>query len=229
MCRRTAMCVPCLGIASHCIAWRCVAAAELCRRASPGAARQDEAAEAHQHVLRVLQRHLRHPSVHGRRCPRSRHPSRQLDRSVILPPARPPAVRPSVRARVRACGCVCVRVQVRACVCVRACARIAAVWASRAVRLESGSARPAGRSRNIARVEKTTNIMPRGRFDPPDDPKEYIHRVGRTARGIEGKGKAPPPPPPPKTHMCAHTLNHGPYTDTQHRLRHILTRRSVRA
>uniref|UniRef100_K3XAF9 ATP-dependent RNA helicase n=1 Tax=Globisporangium ultimum (strain ATCC 200006 / CBS 805.95 / DAOM BR144) TaxID=431595 RepID=K3XAF9_GLOUD len=27
-------------------------------------------------------------------------------------------------------------------------------------------------------------------FDPPDDPKEYIHRVGRTARGAKGKGKA---------------------------------------
>ncbi|CAB4282840.1 unnamed protein product [Prunus armeniaca] len=27
-------------------------------------------------------------------------------------------------------------------------------------------------------------------FDPPDDPKEYIHRVGRTARGEGGKGKA---------------------------------------
>jgi len=27
-------------------------------------------------------------------------------------------------------------------------------------------------------------------FDPPDDPKEYIHRVGRTARGIDGSGKA---------------------------------------
>jgi ATP-dependent RNA helicase DDX18/HAS1 len=27
-------------------------------------------------------------------------------------------------------------------------------------------------------------------FDPPDDPKEYIHRVGRTARGAGGKGKA---------------------------------------
>ena len=27
-------------------------------------------------------------------------------------------------------------------------------------------------------------------FDPPDDPKEYIHRVGRTARGTKGKGKA---------------------------------------
>jgi len=27
-------------------------------------------------------------------------------------------------------------------------------------------------------------------FDPPDEPKEYIHRVGRTARGSEGKGKA---------------------------------------
>ncbi len=27
-------------------------------------------------------------------------------------------------------------------------------------------------------------------FDPPDDPKEYIHRVGRTARGATGKGKA---------------------------------------
>ncbi|CAI5720127.1 unnamed protein product [Hyaloperonospora brassicae] len=27
-------------------------------------------------------------------------------------------------------------------------------------------------------------------FDPPDDPREYIHRVGRTARGAKGKGKA---------------------------------------
>lgn len=27
-------------------------------------------------------------------------------------------------------------------------------------------------------------------FDPPDDPKEYIHRVGRTARGAHGAGKA---------------------------------------
>ncbi len=25
-------------------------------------------------------------------------------------------------------------------------------------------------------------------FDPPDDPREYIHRVGRTARGQGGKG-----------------------------------------
>lgn len=27
-------------------------------------------------------------------------------------------------------------------------------------------------------------------FDPPDDPKEYIHRVGRTARGNDGRGHA---------------------------------------
>lgn len=27
-------------------------------------------------------------------------------------------------------------------------------------------------------------------YDPPDDPKEYIHRVGRTARGVNGKGHA---------------------------------------
>eukprot|EP00112_Aurelia_sp_Birch-Aquarium-sp1_P017212 Seg397.26 transcript_id=Seg397.26/GoldUCD/mRNA.D3Y31 product="ATP-dependent RNA helicase DDX18" protein_id=Seg397.26/GoldUCD/D3Y31 len=27
-------------------------------------------------------------------------------------------------------------------------------------------------------------------YDPPDDPKEYIHRVGRTARGNEGRGHA---------------------------------------
>ncbi|KAL7500150.1 hypothetical protein ACHAWT_008633 [Skeletonema menzelii] len=27
-------------------------------------------------------------------------------------------------------------------------------------------------------------------FDPPDDPKEYIHRVGRTARGHKGTGRA---------------------------------------
>ncbi|MES1922386.1 ATP-dependent RNA helicase ddx18, partial [Bonamia ostreae] len=27
-------------------------------------------------------------------------------------------------------------------------------------------------------------------YDPPDDPKSYIHRVGRTARGLNGRGKA---------------------------------------
>lgn len=27
-------------------------------------------------------------------------------------------------------------------------------------------------------------------YDPPDDPKEYIHRVGRTARGIDKRGNA---------------------------------------
>ena len=27
-------------------------------------------------------------------------------------------------------------------------------------------------------------------FDPPDDPRDYIHRVGRTARGAGGKGKS---------------------------------------
>jgi len=27
-------------------------------------------------------------------------------------------------------------------------------------------------------------------YDPPDDPREYIHRVGRTARGASGTGKA---------------------------------------
>lgn len=27
-------------------------------------------------------------------------------------------------------------------------------------------------------------------FDPPDDPKEYIHRVGRTARGVSNTGRA---------------------------------------
>jgi len=27
-------------------------------------------------------------------------------------------------------------------------------------------------------------------FDPPDEPKEYIHRVGRTARGVNTKGRA---------------------------------------
>lgn len=27
-------------------------------------------------------------------------------------------------------------------------------------------------------------------YDPPDDPKEYIHRVGRTARGLHGRGHA---------------------------------------
>jgi ATP-dependent RNA helicase DDX18/HAS1 len=27
-------------------------------------------------------------------------------------------------------------------------------------------------------------------YDPPDDPREYIHRVGRTARGANGRGRA---------------------------------------
>lgn len=27
-------------------------------------------------------------------------------------------------------------------------------------------------------------------FDPPDDPRDYIHRVGRTARGAGGKGRS---------------------------------------
>ncbi|KAI4701849.1 ATP-dependent RNA helicase [Alternaria sp. Ai002NY15] len=27
-------------------------------------------------------------------------------------------------------------------------------------------------------------------FDPPDDPRDYIHRVGRTARGANGKGRS---------------------------------------
>eukprot|EP00884_Botryococcus_braunii_P014671 jgi/Botrbrau1/23204/Bobra.0041s0048.1 len=27
-------------------------------------------------------------------------------------------------------------------------------------------------------------------YDPPDDPREYIHRVGRTARGRDGRGRA---------------------------------------
>ena len=27
-------------------------------------------------------------------------------------------------------------------------------------------------------------------FDPPDDPRDYIHRVGRTARGATGKGRS---------------------------------------
>ncbi|KAI5283993.1 ATP-dependent RNA helicase, partial [Ascosphaera atra] len=27
-------------------------------------------------------------------------------------------------------------------------------------------------------------------FDPPDDPRDYIHRVGRTARGKNGKGRS---------------------------------------
>ena len=27
-------------------------------------------------------------------------------------------------------------------------------------------------------------------YDPPDDPRDYIHRVGRTARGSNGKGQS---------------------------------------
>jgi ERCC4-related helicase len=26
-------------------------------------------------------------------------------------------------------------------------------------------------------------------FDPPDDPRDYIHRVGRTARGANGRAE----------------------------------------
>eukprot|EP00041_Stephanoeca_diplocostata_P013182 m.230004 g.230004 ORF g.230004 m.230004 type:complete len:198 (+) comp19251_c0_seq1:1469-2062(+) len=39
----------------------------------------------------------------------------------------------------------------------------------------------------ISRVACDCRIV---QFDPPDDPKEYIHRVGRTARGETGKGRA---------------------------------------
>jgi ATP-dependent RNA helicase DDX18/HAS1 len=45
-----------------------------------------------------------------------------------------------------------------------------------------------------------TNVAARGidipavdwiiQYDPSDDPKEYIHRVGRTARGVDGRGRA---------------------------------------
>merc|ERR1712061_145306 len=42
----------------------------------------------------------------------------------------------------------------------------------------------AARGRDIPRVDWIVQ------YDPPDEPKEYIHWVGRTARGAEGVGKA---------------------------------------
>jgi ATP-dependent RNA helicase DDX18/HAS1 len=36
----------------------------------------------------------------------------------------------------------------------------------------------------------STNSLPVIQFDPPDDPRDYIHRVGRTARGSNGKGRS---------------------------------------
>lgn len=51
-------------------------------------------------------------------------------------------------------------------------------------------------------------------YDPPDDPNEYIHRVGRTARGETGVGRAllfllpevraVKCPPPPSAACCLH-------------------------
>jgi len=42
----------------------------------------------------------------------------------------------------------------------------------------------AARGLDIPRVDWIVQV------DPPDDPREYIHRVGRTARGAEGTGRA---------------------------------------
>ncbi len=41
-------------------------------------------------------------------------------------------------------------------------------------------------------ADRCTAVLPYCclQYDPPDDPREYIHRVGRTARGKDGRGRA---------------------------------------
>lgn len=62
-------------------------------------------------------------------------------------------------------------------------------------------------------------------FDPPDDTKEYIHRVGRTCRGANSTGKALlfllPEEKEYLTYLTAAKVNLNEYEFPEHKLANI--------